>query len=96
MPGTRARLSGLGMTKREIDLWLVLEDVGARLAALPELHPMAEHEAGHALRRVQDLLLSRRRGQGWGSAGRADPDERRERLVRFGMTEPSSSCGSRR
>jgi hypothetical protein len=55
------------MTRREIDLWLVLEDVGTRLAALPELHPMAEHEAGHALRRVQDLLLSRpgMRAQGW-------------------------------
>jgi hypothetical protein len=90
MPGTRARLSGLGMTKREIDLWLVLEDVGARLAALPELHPMAEHEAGHALRRIQDLLLARpgMRAQGWGLPPDElpDPDERRERLVRFGMT----------
>jgi hypothetical protein len=57
---------------------------------LPELHPMAAHEAAHALHRVQDLLLSRpgMRAQGWGSppGELPDEDERRERLQRFGMT----------
>ncbi len=91
MPGMRARLSKLGMTKQEIDLWLALEDVGERIARLPELHPMAEHEADHALRRVQDLLLSRpgMRAQGWGlpPGEIPDEDERRARLARFGMTD---------
>lgn len=90
MPPTRERLAGLGMTKPEIDMWLALEDVGARMARLPELHPMAAHEAEHALHRVQDLLLSRpgMRAQGWGSepGEMPDEDERRERLERFGMS----------
>jgi hypothetical protein len=90
MPATRERLAGLGMTEPEIDLWLTLEDAGARMAQLPELHPMAAHEAGHALHRLQDLLLSRPglRAQGWGSAPgeMPDEDERRRRLERFGMT----------
>jgi hypothetical protein len=79
------------MTNAEIDLWLALEDVGTRMEGLPELHPMAAHEAAHALHRVQDLLLSRPglRAQGWGSppGQMPDEDERRERLSRFGMTE---------
>ena len=91
MPATRARLVKLGMTEQEIELWRVLEDVGERFVALPELHPMAEHEAAHALRRVQDLLLSRpgMRAQGWGSPPGDMPaaDERRERLARYGMTD---------
>ena len=91
MPGTRARLAGLGMTKPEIDLWLALAKLGERIAQLPTLHPMAEHEAAHALHRVQDLLLSRpgMRAQGWDSppGETPDADERRARLVRFGMTE---------
>jgi hypothetical protein len=78
------------MTKAETDLWLALEDVGTRMERLPELHPMAAHEAAHALHRVQDLLLSRpgMRAQGWGSPPGELPDEheRRERLERFGMT----------
>ena len=78
------------MTNAEIDLWLALEDVGTRMERLPELHPMAAHEAAHALHRVQDLLLSRPglRAQGWGSppGELPDEDERRERLERFGMT----------
>ena len=86
----RARLAGLGMTKREIELWLALDDIGARFAALPELHPMADHELAHALERVKDLLLSRpgMRAQGWGSPPGEVPDaaERRERLERFGLT----------
>jgi hypothetical protein len=90
MPPTRSRLAALGMTEPEIDLWLALEDVGARIAQLPELHPMAGHEAAHALHRVQDLLLSRPglRAQGWGSAPgeMPDEDERHQRLERFGMT----------
>lgn len=91
MPATRGRLAALGMTGAEIELWLALEDVGKKLAALPELHPMAEHEAAHALHRVQDLLLSRpgMRAQGWGSAPdeMPDADERRARLAAFGMTD---------
>lgn len=90
MPRLRERLGELGMTDQEIDLWLVLADVGERLDALPELHPMAEHEAAHALHRVQDLLLSRpgMRAQGWGSAPGAlpDADERHQRLLQYGMT----------
>lgn len=90
MPPTRERLDELGMTEPEIELWLALDDVGTRMAELPELHPMAAHEAAHALHRVQDLLLSRpgMRAQGWGSAPgeMPDEDERRERLERFGMT----------
>ena len=78
------------MTEPEIDLWLALEVVGARIAQLPVLHPMAEHESAHALHRVQDLLLSRpgMRAQGWGSepGEMPDEDERRERLERFGMS----------
>jgi hypothetical protein len=91
MPATRARLVKLGMTGQEIELWRALEDVGDRFGALPELHPMAEHEAAHALRRVQDVLLSRpgMRAQGWGSppGDMPDADERRERLARYGMTD---------
>jgi hypothetical protein len=91
MPSTRERLTALGMTGAEIDLWLALEDVGERFAALPELHPMAEHEAAHALHRVQDLLLSRpgMRAQGWESPPGEipDADERRARLAAFGMTD---------
>lgn len=86
----RARLAKLGMTEQEIDLWLALEDAGTRLGALPELHPTAEHEAVHALHRLQDLLLSRpaMRAQGWGSppGEMPDADERHKRLVRYGMT----------
>ncbi len=78
------------MTEPEIGLWLALEDVRTRMAELPELHPMAGHEAAHALHRVQDLLLSRpgMRAQGWGSAPdeMPDADERRARLAAFGMT----------
>src|SRR5687767_9344659 len=91
MPPTRERLEGLGMTEPEIGIWLALEDVMTRMAQLPELHPMAGHEAAHALHRVQDLLLSRpgMRAQGWGSppGEMPDEDERRERLSRFGMTD---------
>ena len=80
----------LGMTDAEIEAWLALERAGARIAALPQLHPMAEHEAAHALHRIEDLLLSRpgMRAQGWGSAPGElpDADERRARLERFGMT----------
>jgi hypothetical protein len=90
MPVPRARLTKLGMTEPEIEAWLALERAGARIAALPQLHPMAEHEAAHALRRIEDLLLSRpgMRAQGWGSPPRDMPDagERHERLQRFGMT----------
>jgi hypothetical protein len=90
MPDTRARLIRLGMTDSEIEAWLALERAGARVAALPQLYPMAEHEAAHALHRIEDLLLSRpgMRAQGWGSAPGElpDADERRARLERFGMT----------
>jgi hypothetical protein len=91
MPVTRARLAQLGMTDPEIEAWLALARAGARIAALPQLHPMAEHEAAHALHRVEDLLLSRpgMRAQGWGSPPdeMPDADERRARLARFGMTD---------
>ena len=94
MPGTeeRERLAELGMTEAENELWLALAGIGERMAALPALHPMAEHEASHALARVQDLLLARPglRAQGWGLPENEVPDaaERRARLGRFGMTEP--------
>ena len=91
MPATRAALTKLGMTEPEIEAWLALERTGARMAALPELHPMAEHEAVHALHRIEDLLLARpgMRAQGWGAPPDAAPDadERRARLARFGMTD---------
>jgi hypothetical protein len=79
------------MTEAEIEAWLALARAGARIAALPQLHPMAEHEAAHALHRVEDLLLTRpgMRAQGWGSPpdDMPDADERRARLARFGMTD---------
>jgi hypothetical protein len=91
MPRRRARLAKLGMTEPEIDAWLALADAGTKFAALPQLHPMAEHEAAHALHRVEDLLLARpgMRAQGWGLPPDAmpDADERRARLARFGMTD---------
>src|SRR5918999_5872985 len=91
MPEMRARLTRLGMTDAEIEAWHALERAGARIAALPQLHPMAEHEAAHALHRIEDLLLARpgMRAQGWGSAPDElpDADERRARLERFGMTD---------
>jgi hypothetical protein len=90
MPGTRAQLARLGMTDAEIEAWLALESAGERIAALPELHPMAGHESAHALHRIEDLLLSRpgMRAQGWGLApgDMPDADQRQARLQRFGMT----------
>jgi hypothetical protein len=78
------------MTDAEIEAWLALERASARIAALPLLHPMAEHESAHALHLIEDLLLSRpgMRAQGWGSAPSEMPDvdERHARLERFGMT----------
>ncbi len=84
----RARLVALGMTEPEIALWNSVADVARGMLELPPLHPMAEHEMGHAIHRVQDLLLARPglRAEGWGREPDAalDPD----RLARFGMTEP--------
>ena len=86
-----ATLAGLGMTDDEAAIWLALEDVAARVAALPELHPMAGHESLHALHRVQDLLLGRpgMRAQGWGAPADAvpDADERHRRLLAYGLSE---------
>ena len=86
-----ATLAGLGMTDDEAAVWLALEDVAARLAALPELHPMAGHETAHALHRLQDLLLTRpgMRAQGWGAppAEAPDADERHRRLLAYGLSE---------
>jgi hypothetical protein len=84
-------LAELGMTDGEIELWLALEGVAARIAALPELHPMAAHETAHALHRLQDLLLGRpgMRAQGWGAPPDAAPDadERHRRLLAYGLSE---------
>ena len=87
----RVELAKLGMTEQEIDAWLALAAAEERLAALPQLHPMGEHEAAHALHRVQDLLLSRPglRAQGWGrrSGEPPTPEQSRARLERMGMTD---------
>ena len=86
------RLAAVGMTPEEIELWLALSDVVARLHALPELHPMGRLEIDTAVHRVEDLLLARSamRAQGWPKGDADDPttvEEVQRRLLAFGMAQ---------
>lgn len=48
-----------GMTEAEADCWALAAKLAGDMFALPELHPMDNHEIAHAVHVVQNKLLAR-------------------------------------
>ena len=65
--GQRERLTMLGLTDEEIDIWDALADVAGRMLRLSTLHPMEGHEVAHDFHKLQLRLLARPglRAVGW-------------------------------
>lgn len=63
----RERLSKLGMTEAELDVWYALADAAGKMLKLPVLHPMEQQELVKDFHNLQNRLLARPglRAVGW-------------------------------